>query len=41
VEIEAVLSASSVDGEHLDGLIARLAALDCITQAFWRPSTTE
>lgn len=41
VEIEAVLSASSVDGEHLDALIDRLAALDCITQAFWSPSTTE
>jgi putative Mg2+ transporter-C (MgtC) family protein len=41
VEIEAMLSASSVDGEHLAALIDRLAALDCITQAFWSPSTTE
>lgn len=41
VEIEAVLSSTSVDGEQLDLVIEQLSALDCITQAFWSPSTTE
>lgn len=41
VEIEAVLSSTSVDGEQLDAVIEQLSALDCVTQAFWSPSTTE
>lgn len=41
VEIEAVLAATSVEGEELDALIQRLAALDCVSQAFWSPSTSE
>jgi putative Mg2+ transporter-C (MgtC) family protein len=41
VEIEAVLTSSSVDGEQLDAVVAQLSALDCVTQAFWSPSTTE
>lgn len=41
VEIEAVLAANSVDGDQMDGIIQRLAALDCVNQAFWSPSTTE
>lgn len=41
VEIEAVLSSTSVDGEQLDLVIEQLSAMDCITQAFWSPSTTE
>jgi len=41
VEIEAVLAATSVDGEQLDALLAGLSALDCVTQAFWSPSTSE
>lgn len=40
IEIEAVLAATSVDGAHLDSLVARLSAQDCITQAFWSPSTS-
>lgn len=41
VEIEAVLSATAVDGERIDGVIAELLRLDCVSQAFWSPSTTE
>lgn len=41
VEIEAVLASTSVDGEQLDALVARLSALDCVTQAFWSPSTSD
>jgi putative Mg2+ transporter-C (MgtC) family protein len=41
VEIEAVLLATAVDGEHLDRLIRQLAEQPCISQAFWSPSTTE
>lgn len=41
VEIEAVLAATSVDGEQMESLIQRLSSLDCISQAFWSPSTTE
>lgn len=41
VEIEASLSATSVDGDELDALVARLAALPAVHQAFWSPSTTE
>ncbi len=41
VEIEAILASTSVDGEQLDALVARLSALDCVTQAFWSPSTSD
>jgi putative Mg2+ transporter-C (MgtC) family protein len=41
VEIEATLTATSVDGEELDALVRRLAALPAVRQAFWSPSTTE
>jgi len=41
VEIEAVLTATSVEGDEIEVLVQRLAALECISQAFWSPSTTE
>ncbi len=41
VEIEATLSATSVDGSELDGLVARLKSESYVQQAFWSPSTTE
>lgn len=40
VEIEATLVASSFDGDALDRLVQRLAALPAVRQAFWSPSTT-
>jgi len=41
VEIEAILAATSVEGDELDALVKRLAALPAVRQAFWSPSTTE
>lgn len=41
VEIEAVLASTSIDGDQLDEVIARLSGLACVTQAFWSTSTTE
>ncbi|MBU3601082.1 MgtC/SapB family protein [Polynucleobacter sp. AM-25C3] len=41
VEIQAVLTASAVEGEEMDVLIAQLAAMDFVNQAFWSPSTTD
>jgi len=41
VEIEAVLMATSVDGDELDRVVARLAESEAVRQAFWSPSTTE
>ncbi|TWC66499.1 MgtC/SapB family protein [Herbaspirillum sp. SJZ099] len=41
VEIEATLAATSVDGDELDALVARLQALPAVKQAFWSPSTTD
>lgn len=41
VEIEAVLMATSVDGEKLDRVVALLAESSAVSQAFWSPSTTE
>lgn len=41
VEIEATLTATSVDGEQMDALVQRMAALPAVQQAFWSPSTTE
>ncbi len=41
VEIQAVLTASAVDGYEMDRLIAKIADHEFVTQAFWSPSTTE
>ena len=41
VEIQAVLTASAVDGEEMDQLIAKIADQEFVTQAFWSPSTTD
>ncbi len=41
VEIQAVLTASAVDGDKMDQLIAKIADQDFVTQAFWSPSTTD
>ena len=41
VEIQAVLTASAVEGEKMDALIAKLTAMDFVNQAFWSPSTTD
>lgn len=41
IEIEATLASTSVDGDELDALVERLAALPAVRQAFWSPSTTE
>jgi putative Mg2+ transporter-C (MgtC) family protein len=41
VEIEAVLMSTSVDGDQLDAVVARLAESETVSQAFWSPSTTE
>ncbi|WP_019576754.1 MgtC/SapB family protein [Curvibacter lanceolatus] len=41
VEIEAVLTATEIEGEHMDVVIQNLSSSDCISQAFWSPSTTE
>ncbi|NBF05853.1 MgtC/SapB family protein [Pseudomonas sp. Fl5BN2] len=41
VEIEATLATTSVDGDELDALVARLSASALVQQAFWSPSTTE
>jgi putative Mg2+ transporter-C (MgtC) family protein len=32
---------TSVDGDELDRLVARLANLPAVRQAFWSPSTSE
>lgn len=41
VEIEVTLAATSVDGDALNALTQRLAALPAVRQAFWSPSTAE
>lgn len=41
VEIEAVLTAASVEGDVLDRMVTQLAASSAISQAFWSASTTE
>ena len=41
VEIEGTLGATSVDGDELDALIARISTSTLVVQAFWSPSTTE
>ena len=41
VKIEAILSASSVDGAVMDIIVAHLSALPMVRQAYWSASTTE
>lgn len=41
VEIEATLAATSVEGDELDALVARLGTTPLVIQAFWSPSTTD
>jgi putative Mg2+ transporter-C (MgtC) family protein len=41
VEIEATLSATSIEGSELDTLVTRLKGEAYVQQAFWSPSTTE
>ncbi len=41
VEIEAMLTATSVPGDELDSLAKRLSESPLITQAFWSPSTLQ
>jgi putative Mg2+ transporter-C (MgtC) family protein len=41
VEIQAVLTASAVDGDEMDKLIAKIADQEFVSQAFWSPSTTD
>lgn len=41
VEIQAVLTASAVDGDEMDQLIAKIADQEFVAQAFWSPSTTD
>ncbi|MGE8350215.1 MAG: MgtC/SapB family protein [Pseudomonas protegens] len=41
VEIEATLATTSVDGDELDALVARLSTSSLVHQTFWSPSTTE
>lgn len=40
-EIEATLAATSIEGDELDALVQRLAALPTVRQVFWSPSTSE
>ena len=40
-KIEAKLASTSVDGDQMDALVARLGELHCVDQAYWSPSTTE
>jgi putative Mg2+ transporter-C (MgtC) family protein len=41
VEIEAVLAATAIEGAQMDAVIQELSSLDCVSQAFWSPSSTE
>jgi len=41
VKIQAVLTATAVDGDEMDRLIAQIANKDYVSQAFWSPSTTD
>lgn len=41
VEIEATLTATSVNGEELDALVQRLSTSPLISQIFWNPSMSE
>jgi putative Mg2+ transporter-C (MgtC) family protein len=41
VEIEAVLTATSVDAEVMDGVISRISDEPFVTQAFWNSNTSD
>lgn len=41
VEIEAVLTPTSVDGDALDILVRKLSSLNYVTQAFWTANTSD
>ena len=41
VEIQAVLTDSAVEGDQMDALIAKIADVDYVNQAYWSPSTTD
>lgn len=41
VEIQAVLTDSAVEGDQMDALIAKIAGMDYVSQAYWSPSTTD
>ena len=41
VQIEAMLTVTSVDGDELDSLVRRMAVLPGVRQAYWSPSTSE
>jgi putative Mg2+ transporter-C (MgtC) family protein len=41
VEIEATLTATSIDGDELDQVTQQLAEHHSVVQAFWSPSTAE
>lgn len=41
VKIQAVLTATAVDGDEMDRLIAQIANKEYVSQAFWSPSTTD
>lgn len=41
VEIATVLLSTSIDGDELDSLVERLLEAECVSQAFWSPSTSE
>ena len=41
VEIQAVLTASAVDGDEMDQLIEKISDQEFVIQAFWSPSTTD
>lgn len=41
IKIQAVLTASAVDGDEMDKLIAKIADQEFVIQAFWSPSTTD
>lgn len=41
VEISTVLLSTSIDGDELDRLVERLLEAECVSQAFWSPSTTK
>src|SRR5690606_3254032 len=41
VEIEAVLTATSVEAAKMDAVVRRLQCLPAVRQTFWSPSTSE
>jgi len=41
VEIQAVLTATAIDGQQMDALINSLSNLEYVNQAFWSPSTSD